>query len=188
VRRVYNKGHANFAKLGAFVTIGSPLRKFRMLFKAKPYMWAFGDNAIPRDGDIFIGEEYSHKGRVPWFNYWYGTDVFADRLAYEPWGELKRGLVEAAKNKSQRDYGEAVVKALNTSYDELDTTGFRVGDRRDCNLGPRPGVWTHSDYWLDHRFVDDVLLMTHCDDETLKTMSVALKPTLEANKRTAEPG
>ena len=188
VRRVYNKGHENFAKLGAFVTIGSPLRKFRMLFKAKPYLWAFGDNAIQRDGDIFIGEEYKHKGRVPWFNYWYGSDVFSDRLAYEPWGELKKGLVEAAENKSQRDYAEAVVKAYKTSYEELDTTGFRVGDRRDCNLGPRPGVWTHSDYWLDHRFVDDLLLMTHCDDEALKTMSVALKPTLDANKRNAEPG
>ncbi len=183
VRRVHNAGHEQFGKLGAFVTIGSPLRKFRQLFKAQPYLWAFGDNAIARDSDIFIGEEYHHKKRVPWFNYWYGSDVFADRLAYEPRGKLKEELIKAANAKSQDDYADAVVKAYKTSYDELDNTGFRVGDRRDCNLGPRPGVWTHSDYWLDHRFVDDVLLMTQCDDTVLKSMSVALKPTIDANKR-----
>jgi pimeloyl-ACP methyl ester carboxylesterase len=187
VRRVFNGGHEQFAKLGAFVTIGSPLRKFRQLFKAKPYLWSFGDNAISRDSDIFIGEEYEHKGRVPWFNYWYGSDLFADRLAYEPIGKLKQTLANAAQQQDQAQYSTTVVETFKTRYDEFDTTGFRVGDRRDCNLGPRFVLWSHSDYWLDHRFVDDLLVMARCDEQTIKTMSVALKPTLAANIKTSMP-
>jgi len=183
IRRTYNRRNGKVERLAAFVTIGSPLRKFRQLFKAEKYKWAFGDNAIAHDQKIFIGEEYDPKDRVPWFNYWYGTDVFADRLAYEPWGELKDELLAAAVTRDQAAYNEAVIQTIETDYDELDNTGFRVGDRRDCNLGPRAGLWTHSDYWLDYRFVDDLIAMCKCDRDVLQTMSVALKPTLAPNKR-----
>lgn len=187
VRRTFNKRDGKTERLGAFVTIGSPLRKFRQLFKAEQYKWAFGDNAIAHDQNIFIGEEYDPKQRVPWFNYWYGTDVFADRLAYEPWGQLKQDLVHASVTQDQDAYAAAVKESMEREFDDLDKTGFRVGDRRDCNLGVRLGVWTHSDYWLDHRFVDDLLSMSKCDRDVLQTMSVALKPTLPPNKRPQLP-
>lgn len=169
-----------FGKFAAFVTIGSPLRKFRQLFRALPYKWSFGDNALEWDKDIFIGDDFEPKGRVPWFNYWYGTDVFADRLAYESIGGLKGLLADATKAHDANAYKGAFAKSPRQ---QRDLTGFRVGDGRDCNLGPRPGIWTHSDYWLDHRFVDDVLDMCLMPRADLMTWRTARKPIFRENCR-----
>jgi pimeloyl-ACP methyl ester carboxylesterase len=160
--------------IGAFVTIGSPLRKFRQLFRFQPYKWAFAEFNVERDRVIFRGEEVSPHGPVPWHNFWYSSDIFADPLAFIPIGKLKSKLQAAAGPEE-----EAAVLREHDNPADLDRTGFQVGkafrecaceqiesDRemrkvsRDHWLGFRWGIWTHSDYWLDPKFVDKLLHIT----------------------------
>lgn len=140
--------------IGAFVTIGSPLRKFRQLFRFQPYKWAFSEFNVERDRVIFQGEEVEPHGSLPWHNFWYSSDIFADPLAFVPIGNLK------SKLKAVDDHvrGSAVAQVTNPA--ELDRTGFQVGSSRDHWLGVRWGIWTHSDYWLDRSFVDRLLKIT----------------------------
>ena len=61
-----------------FITIGSPLRKIRQLFRSRPYKWKYLEFNTETDRLIF-GD--GSDGRPPWSNYWYYTDLFADQLS-----------------------------------------------------------------------------------------------------------
>ena len=65
-----------------FVTIGSPLRKIRQLFRTRPYKWKYLEFNTETDKLIF-GDGVDGK-RPPWHNYWYYTDLFADPLSPIP--------------------------------------------------------------------------------------------------------
>jgi hypothetical protein len=60
-----------------FTTIGSPLRKVRQLFRTRPYKWKYLEFNTETDRLIFGN---GTNGPV-WSNYWYYTDLFADRLS-----------------------------------------------------------------------------------------------------------
>ncbi|MDQ2985107.1 MAG: hypothetical protein M3R13_00105 [Armatimonadota bacterium] len=62
-----------------FVTIGSPLRKIRQLFRTRPYKWKYLEFNSETDRLIF-GDGVDGR-RPPWHNFWYYTDLFADPLS-----------------------------------------------------------------------------------------------------------
>ncbi len=124
--------------IAGYITLGSPLRKFRQLFNARRFKWGLGQYR-DSDKELFLGGT-SDSRKIPWFNFWYWSDIFADQLAYtQPKGFelMPDGLKESV-------------------YEDVDKTGFPVGERRDLGLR-RGGLWTHSDYWLDDRVVDRML-------------------------------
>ncbi|MEO7453300.1 MAG: hypothetical protein ABIV13_00880 [Fimbriimonadales bacterium] len=61
-----------------FITIGSPLRKIRQLFRSRPYKWKYLEFNSETDNLIF-GD--GTDSRPAWHNYWYATDLFADALS-----------------------------------------------------------------------------------------------------------
>jgi len=67
-----------------FVTIGSPLRKIRQLFRTRPYKWKYLEFNAETDRLIF-GDGVEGK-RPPWHNYWYYPHLCADPLAPIPSG------------------------------------------------------------------------------------------------------
>lgn len=152
------------AKLAALVTIGSPLRKFRQLFAPQAYKWPFVEFNINLDRKIFLGDDTPEESpdKLPWFNFWYSSDIFADRLSYIPIGDLKVAIQGREKGTSI----DALVKSASPA--DYDKTGFRVGATRDKALHFRAGIWTHSDYWLDPKFVDSLVRMTQATPEELR--------------------
>ncbi len=110
VRQVYLCHREDlFPKLRALVTIGSPLRKVRSILEQKD-SYTGVDHLVSQDERIFCpapdwlrpasagtDEELDEqdKGKLPWYNFWILTDLFADPLrdkfpiTYElevPWG------------------------------------------------------------------------------------------------------
>lgn len=118
----------------AFFTIGSPLRKIRQLFQTKSYKWDYLEFNTETDRCIF---SYGGKSGVPWFNFYYPTDIFGDQLCYINFGsDVSRGR---------------------------DITGFRIEPTRDHKLKSPWKVWSHSDYWENPKFVRPFLQTVFSD-------------------------
>lgn len=134
--------HKSLPTIWAFITIGSPLRKFRQLFNAKRFKQGYGQHNQHADEQIFLGpvsEGESGSSRIPWFNFAYSFDVFADRLS-----RLNRS------------------GAKQQGIDE-DSSGYPVERRHDLMMH-RWAVWSHSDYWLDDRFIDPLIDIARSDN------------------------
>ncbi len=169
VRRTFRdlKRDTDLQKFQLFITVGSPLRKFRQLFRVPPYLWAFGDNNLSADKEIFVGEDNLYPGKLRWKNYWYRTDLFADRLAYLASGEVEKarsGLTGSDPVTQSEKYKEALQRARTEAPSELDLTGFRVRVDQDFELNSPIAIWSHSHYWLDPDFVDP--LIHEIEDQT----------------------
>jgi pimeloyl-ACP methyl ester carboxylesterase len=152
IRNINRTDADKLTRLKGFVTIGSPLRKFRQLFQPQSYKWPFVEFNIEQDQQIFRSDDGQGGGSVEWRNYWYGSDIFADRLAYWPFGQLAKDLHDASPEVSR-----GILHHPMTNAAEKDITGFRVREKDDHYLGFRVGLWTHSDYWEDPKFVDPFL-------------------------------